>query len=145
MIKPHHLTAVFLSSLLLNSCCSKITLEKKFIPGKEPVYATVLSDSSIFVPYDKPPDLLGGFQFVKNNLKYPEKARQNCIQASVIISAVIDESGKTSDVYAITDDKGWGFNNEAIELVKKMTFIPASNKGAPIKCRISFPIVFKLR
>lgn len=91
------------------------------------------------------PEMIGGVDFIRKHLRYPERARQNCLQATVTFSMIIDDNGKVQQVQAQTDDAGWGFNQAGQDVLSKTKWVPAMKNGKPVKVRISIPIHFKLR
>jgi protein TonB len=97
------------------------------------------------VAYDGPPEMVGGYDFVRNNLKYPENARKNCLEAQVKFQIVVDEKGDVIQAVALQDDKGWGFNDAGLAVLKKSKWKPVTQKGQPAKCRVLIPIAFRLK
>lgn len=99
-----------------------------------------------FAAYDTPPELVGGYSFVKENLKYPEGARKAGIEGKTLFKAIIDEEGYVLDVAILKEEpQGYGFGAAGAEVVSKMKFRPAKSKSKPIKVAITLPITFKLK
>ena len=143
---------LLLLSVISFSCfpCNTVDLATKPLETKNSTIPLETKDTAsvtkdLFVPYDTPPDLVGGFDFVRQTLRYPERARQNCLQAKVIFAVVISENGEPISIEPMTDDQGWGFNEAGIECMKKSKWRPALGHGKPVKVRIQIPINFKLR
>lgn len=61
-------------------------------------------EADIFVAYDSPPQLVGGYDFIRKNLKYPDLARQAGIEGKAHIKAVIDEQGNVVRVLVLKED-----------------------------------------
>jgi TonB family protein len=99
-----------------------------------------------FVAYDSPPTLIGGYASIKENIipHYPDSARRHCVQATVYITAVVNEKGGIDTVIAHQDDHGWGFNDAAIIIIRETKFHPAKRQGVPVKVKITMPIIFRL-
>lgn len=102
-------------------------------------------DEYVFVPYDDPPEPIGGFGAIQANLKYPPIARKAGIEGRVIVQVQIDEKGNVSRT-KIAKSVG---NNEcdeaAINAIRKVRWKPASQRGKPAKVWISIPVVFQLK
>jgi len=99
----------------------------------------------VFVPYDEPPEPLGGFRAIQDNLVYPEFARRAGVEGKVVIWAQIDEKG---NVVRTKVQKSLGPNGcdeaaeEAIRLVK---WKPAMQRDRPVKVWVAVPVDFRLR
>ncbi|MFN7986478.1 MAG: M56 family metallopeptidase [Thermoanaerobaculia bacterium] len=74
---------------------------------------------------------------------YPEEARKNKIQGNVILSAVINEKGTVSRVEAL-ESPDPTLTTAAIEAVRQWTYKPATQKGKPVKVRLTVTVSFKL-
>lgn len=101
------------------------------------------SPDSFQVPYDRPPELIGGYQSLSAKLVYPESARKDSIQGTVLISAFIDEKGH---VVGVDIKKGVrkDLNEAAAKAVMQSRFKPAYYLGKPVKSRFTIPVRFKL-
>jgi TonB family protein len=83
-------------------------------------------------------------EYLSNNLHYPEIARQNKVEGKVIIKFVVDEHGRVTDP-EIVRGIGGSCDEEALRVVKNMPmWIPASDKGKPVKVYYHLPIMFSL-
>ena len=77
--------------------------------------------------------------------KYPEIARKAGIQAQVLIELIIDEAGSVIHSKVIdTTEKGYGFESNAIDAIKRLRFKPVKQNGRPIKVKVIYPIHFVL-
>lgn len=98
-----------------------------------------------FVAYDKPPEPIGGFEAVQQNLVYPELAKRAGIEGTVYLQVLVIETGQIEDVKVV---KSLGLNNgldeAAIEAVKKIQWHPARQKDNPVKTWVSIPVRFKI-
>lgn len=102
-------------------------------------------ESDVFVAYDSPPQLVGGYDFIRKNLKYPELARQAGIEGKAHIKAIIDEKGNVVRVEVLKEDGNVGFGQAAADVVKKAKFQPAMQRDKPVKVSITIPITFRLK
>jgi len=98
----------------------------------------------IFVPYDHPPEPVGGFKAIQSHLKYPEAARRENIQGSVIVHVLIDEQGKVVDA-RILKSLSPECDQAAIYAVKNTEWRPAKQKDKPVRVWVSIPVMFRLK
>lgn len=98
---------------------------------------------SFLVPYDRPPELMGGYQGLAEKLVYPESARKDSIQGTVMVTAFINEKGR---VVAVNIEKGIrkDLNEAAARAVMQSRFRPAYYLGKPVKSRFAIPVRFTL-
>jgi len=75
--------------------------------------------------------------------QYPEAARAQRLEASVLVQLTIDATGQVTDAQVI-EPVGNGFDEAATEAALRLRFEPARKDGAPIPARIRYPYVFKL-
>lgn len=76
--------------------------------------------------------------------KYPEIATKAGKEGKVILKATIDENGIPQDIVAITNI-GFGFEEAAIEALRKTVFRPATKGGNPISLLVEVPYIFTLK
>lgn len=102
-------------------------------------------DTEIFVAYDEPPEIIGGYGALLAALEYPELARKAGMEGLVVINAVIDENGKilSAEVAKGLGDKA-GFEKAAIKAIKSVKWKPAYQRDRPIKVRFAIPVRFRL-
>jgi TonB family protein len=84
------------------------------------------------------------FKFLGNNIKYPEKARQNNQEGIVVIQFIVDKKGKLLDQKAV---KGVSpeIDAEALRVVGLMPqWKPGVQKGQKVNVSFNLPIRFKL-
>ncbi len=102
-------------------------------------------EADIFVAYDSPPNLIGGYDFIRKNLKYPELARQAGIEGKALIKAIIDDKGNVLRVEVLKEDGNVGFGQAAADVVMKCKFQPAMQRDKPVKVSITIPVTFRLK
>lgn len=94
------------------------------------------------------PTFPGGRQemmkFIKNNLQYPEKARNNAIEGNVVVQFVVGKSGGIRNIQVVKG-LGYGTDQEAKRLVQHMPeWQPGEQKGKKVAVKVTFPIEFNL-
>jgi len=90
------------------------------------------------------PEVKGGLSNLYKQISYPEIAKKAGISGKVYLLAFINEKGSVEDVKVIKGIGG-GCEEEAVKAVKNTEFIPGSNKGTPVKVKMSLPINFQLQ
>ncbi|RMD49233.1 MAG: energy transducer TonB, partial [Ignavibacteria bacterium] len=70
-------------------------------------------------------------------------AQKAGIQGKVYVLAFIDESGSVNDV-KVLKGIGGGCDEAAADAIKASKFTPGTNKGKPVKVKLSLVINFKL-
>lgn len=80
---------------------------------------------------------------IKVKPRYPWIAEKAGIEGTVILEVDIDETGKVVDARVIKE-AGFGFDEAAIEAIKKCRFSPALRYGKPVPIRVRLPIRFEL-
>jgi protein TonB len=87
---------------------------------------------------------MGGPQFIQRSIpKYPRIAQRLGVEGSVLLRLAIDASGKLTGVEVLTG-AGNGFDEEAVQAVKRSTFAPAVRNGRSVRCLALLKIRFQL-
>lgn len=98
-----------------------------------------------FVPYDSPPEPVGGFKTIQQNVIYPQFDQDAGHEGTVVVQAFIDENGNVSDKTTILISPGFeGLEKAAIDAIMKTKFKPAIREDKPVGVYISIPVLFKL-
>ena len=74
---------------------------------------------------------------------YPKYARRMGREGKVVLSILIDKSGRLIEACVI-EKAGHGFDEAALEAVRLWKFKPASENGMPVACRARMAIRFQL-
>jgi len=98
-----------------------------------------------FVPYNQAPAPIGGFAAIQKNLTYPEAARKAGIEGRVLLYAQIDENGNVARTKVIRSLGVTGCDKAAVAAINSVKWIPAKQKGKPVKVWIMVPVDFKLK
>ena len=82
--------------------------------------------------------------FISSHLKYPEEAKREGLEGTVIVSFVITKEGKVEDPYVLKDIGG-GCGEEAISILKNMPLWESGiDKGEKVNVKLNLPVKFKL-
>jgi protein TonB len=97
------------------------------------------ASENVFVPYDEPPQIIGSV-----NPNYPARARQLGIDGTVVLEVEVYKDGSLGDIL-VKRSASKILDDEAIEAVSKVRFIPAKSSGHPVDTKLIMPIEFKLQ
>lgn len=98
-----------------------------------------------FIPYDEPPEPLGGFAAIQRNIVYPEIAQEAGIEGTVIVQAYVNEFGKVTECVVLKGVPNTGLDEAAIAAIMKTRFKPAKQRDRNVGVYISIPVIFKLK
>lgn len=87
-------------------------------------------------------------QFIYNYIQYPDSARAQGIEGSVVVQFVVEKDGKITNG-KVLKDIGGGCGEEALRVVDLMNKIdrswsPGKKNGQPVRVSFNLPIKFKL-
>ncbi|MDD2596183.1 MAG: TonB family protein [Candidatus Cloacimonetes bacterium] len=91
-----------------------------------------------FVAYDDAPVMIGSM-----NPVYPEFARRNKIQGTVVLEVEVLKDGSVRNINVRRSVPG-GLDEAAIEAVRKVRFQPGKSSGQPVDVLLIIPVEFKL-
>ncbi len=105
-------------------------------------------DSSAFQPIEKTPEFPGGWdkftKYIKDNLKYPEKARQDNVEGNVRVTFVVEKNGSLTEI-TITKSLSLETDAEAFRLITNSPkWNPGIQNGHPVRVQYTIPISFSL-
>ena len=83
-------------------------------------------------------------QFIRENLKYPDKAVASRIEGTVYLAYQVDGLGNVLDVL-VEKGIGYGCDEEAMRVIRLMKFEKAKNRGFRITATMRTRINFDLR
>ena len=76
---------------------------------------------------------------------YPQMARIQRVEGTVLINALISETGRVLDVKIIRPiNRPVGLNEAAMQIVRNSTFSPPMKDGVRVKSWTTVPVDFKL-
>ena len=137
-----------INGMKFNSCLLFLVL---FITAN--AVAQVLPEKSpnrddTFIVVEQMPEYPGGqaamMKYISSSLIYPESAADKEIEGKVLVSFVVDKTGKVGDV-KIKKSVNKDLDKEAIRVVKGMPlWKPGMQAGVPQNVQFYLPIMFKL-
>jgi len=125
------------------------TFERPTTQGGPIADLTKTEDTSGSDPLIAPDIDTSGSGIIKPKIKiprdpeYPKNAKRAEKEGTVILQATVGVDGIAKNIIALTD-LGYGFEQAAIDALKKFRFVPAEKKGEKIEYAIRIPFEFKL-
>lgn len=86
-------------------------------------------------------------EYLKKNIRYPQIAKENNIEARVMLQFIIEKDGTIdkNTISLIGSNPGWGLMEEATRVVSNMPpWKPGKQNGKSIQMKYILPIIFKL-
>jgi protein TonB len=101
-----------------------------------------------YVEVEQPPEFPGGksalFDYLKENVNYPEPSRLLGIEGTVKVNFVVDKDGSVTDI-KVQKSVSKLLDEEAKRVVKEMPpWKPGRQDGKVVRVRYRVPIRFKL-
>jgi TonB family protein len=102
----------------------------------------------VFDEVDEMPQFPGGMagmmQYLSNNLRYPQDAREAGTQGRVIVSFIIEKDGSISNA-KVAKSTYSSLDDEALRVVSAMPkWIPGKQNGEAVRVKYSVPVSFRL-
>lgn len=95
------------------------------------------------------PSFPGGYKglqkYFDDNLQYPAAAQYNGVEGTVRVGFTVDENGKLMNPVVEGYNEGYGLDEEAIRVIRKMpTWVPGKINGKAVKTKFTLPVRFTL-
>jgi len=78
------------------------------------------------------------------NPVYPPMALRQRLEATILVSALVSESGDVLEVKVLRGDKRLGFEDAALKAIRATKFSPPLKDGKRVKTWYPLPVIFKL-
>lgn len=103
----------------------------------------------IYNVVEEMPEFPGGqdklFQYLKENIKYPDDAEKAGLEGRVVCQFVVDKDGSITDINVIQSING-SLDTEAVRVIKAMPkWKPGKMKGEAVRVKFTIPISFRLQ
>jgi len=105
-------------------------------------------EEKVFTIVEKAAEPVGGmdafYDHVKRTFKYPIEAKRLGIQGKVFATFIVEKDGSISNI-EIVRGIGGGCDEEMVRILETSPkWSPATQKGIPVRQKMSFPLNFKL-
>lgn len=138
-----------MASLLLSSCInenkkeSADTTNVSTLTPPAPAEDAVVDYNSMETPPQYPGGYAAFYKFLKDNIKYPETAKENKIEGSLLASFTIEKDGTLSNIKIDKKEMTTEFADEATRVLKLAEqWEPGMKNGKPVRVAYSIPIKF---
>ncbi|MCL2042144.1 MAG: energy transducer TonB [Bacteroidales bacterium] len=114
-----------------------------------PVQEEEIVEEEIFMIVEQVPEYPGGdearLNFLRNNIKYPQMAREAGIQGTVYVGFVVEKDGSVTQV-KVMRGIGGGCDEEAVRVTKMMPKWKAGKqRGKEVRVSYNMPVKFTLQ
>ena len=118
------------------------------VQAAAPVVEESVVELEIFTVVEDQPNFPGGDEarilYLKDNIKYPQMARESGIQGTVYVTFVVERNGSVTDVKVLRGIGG-GCDEEAIRVIQNMPkWNAGKQRGKPVRVQFNMPIKFTL-
>lgn len=118
------------------------------IVAKADVVVQKEDPNEIFLVVEESASPKGGmtafYEFVGNNLHYPEKALRLEIEGRVFVQFVVNKDGRLTN-FSVLKGIGFGCDEEAVRVLGMApAWNPGKQRGRPVRQQMVMPIVFKM-
>lgn len=93
---------------------------------------------------DEPPKPVGGMRAIQQIIRYPDEARRENLQGTVMLSFLVTADGEVSDI-EIQQSAAAVIDYEIVRVLLNTDFKPATRNGEPFTADITFPVTFRLQ
>lgn len=100
------------------------------------------ANPDIFIPYEEPPEPVGGLAAIQANLEYPLSALRGRFGGTVLLKVRISAEGQVTDVDIA---RSFGYKpceRAAIKAVTSVLWKPAMLRHKPVSVWVGIPVVF---
>jgi len=101
------------------------------------------SSDEVYVVVETQPRLIGGLAAIQQAIQYPDEARQRGQEGRVFVSFIVQTDGSVSNV-EVTRGAAESLNQEAIRVVRNLSFTPGKQLGEAVAVRMALPVSFQL-
>ncbi|HEX9653065.1 MAG TPA: TonB family protein [bacterium] len=98
-----------------------------------------------FVPYDRKPAPIGGFEAIQRALQYPDEARRARWEGRTIINVLVAKDGAVKETKVLQSAGHESLDGAAIAAIRSVRWNAARQRESPVEVWVAIPISFKLR
>lgn len=106
------------------------------------------TDTKVYAFAEEMPQYPGGNEalkkYIRENIKYPQSAKEQAVSGTVYISYVVNAAGKVTNV-KVWKSVSKDLDNEAIRVVSSLKdFTPGKQEGKQVSVQMTIPVKFSL-
>ena len=123
-------------------------VEVKYVPVQ--VVEEEPEEQTIFEVVEQMPEFPNGgmaglMQYLSKNIKYPTIAQENGTQGRVVVQFVVNRDGSIVDAKVMRGVDPY-LDKEALRVINSMPkWKPGKQRGKPVRCRYTVPVMFRLQ
>ncbi len=95
------------------------------------------------ITFDKPPEPVGGMAALLSSIKYPESAKKDNIQGTVLVNLTIGANGTVTKA-EIQQGVHKDLDKAALDALRSTVWVPAQKDNKPVETMVTVPVKFKL-
>jgi protein TonB len=114
------------------------------VPPPPDTTVAVDLEPEIFLIVESPPEMVGGYQSLAAEVKYPSIALRTEISGTVVVRIIVGEDGLPSDATVVKSVHEM-LDNEAMRAVLLQTFVPGKQRGRPVPVYMQIPVRYRIR
>ncbi len=143
------IAVAFVTGLCLYFACEReqgTMLSSQEISDNESISGqsqTVTETIPEYLPQENLPKIVGGLSGIAEKIEYPQKAKEEGKDGLVQVRALIGEDGSILETEIARSSGHPELDNAAIEAVKSVSFLPATQEGDPVKFWMNIPMRFQ--
>ena len=145
MTRGRLICKVLVSLFIMLACNEPEVMAQTFTIPYRPDY---VDEDRVYDVVDQMPQFPGGFEklkeFIEKNRRYPKSLQDCCIQGRVVVTFVVEKTGKISHA-KVARGVNPALDKEALRVVRKMPqWIPGKIHGKNVDVRYTMPVDFRL-
>ena len=131
---------LILMSMMAVFCLTTVSAQKTVVAQK---------NQKVFDIVEQMPEYPGGmealFQYLSQNVKYPEDAKKQKIEGRVLASFVVETDGSITNVEVVKPAFP-SLDAEAVRVLSSMpNWIPGKQNGEVVRVKYTVPLVFNMK
>ena len=136
------------TKLLFSALCLLMLMSACTGNNKAPATEEGSEENACFTA-EEMPEYPGGMpammDFIRDNIQYPEDAKEAQVEGRVLCSFIINTSGQVTEVKVAKSSGTQSLDDEALRVVSMMPdWKPGMNEGEPVSVIYTIPIAFRL-
>lgn len=88
------------------------------------------------------PEIVGGYASVKELMSYPSAAEEDDAFGVIWLQCTVSASGNATRI-RVAEGGHPALETEALNVIQRLDFRPATKNGAPIQADIQIPVIFQ--
>lgn len=91
---------------------------------------------------DRAPEIVGGYEEIERRKSYPAAAEEDDAYGVIWLQGTISARGAATRLQ-IAEGGHPALETEAMNIIQRLDFRPATRNGAPVRARVQIPVIFQ--